>query len=417
MRPVTRIGADTVQPNAVLISTDAAFREQFRGLSTDGSSPMTLAAVISRPFTEISDVELGQLRSAAPALAIVDLGSEPEVGVRFVQFLMDAGIAPAVMAAGRDLSSNLVVRAVQAGAMEIVGKPVTHVELREALDRVWRKTGLRSASQETNQPARVTALIAAKGGAGTTSLATNLAIEIHRLTRSRLLLLDLDVELGETALLLGVDPRFSLADLVRNVHRADPALLASYIARHDTGIDLLAAKFQPADPDILSPDRLRQVLRFLKQQFQHVVMDTPKSVQPSSLTVLEEADEILLVTTPTLSAIRNVRRLLPLLKLALPDKTGPVIRLVVNRHSAGEMIPLQDISDALGCEIFHTLRNDFVAMNRATNEARPLVVGNPGSAYARDVRALAEKLTGVNTMEGQGRRGLKRWIDAWTAAR
>jgi pilus assembly protein CpaE len=73
----------------------------------------------------------------------------------------------------------------------------------------------------------------AKGGSGSTTVATNLAIHLHQLTGKKVLLVDLDLELGEIALFLGVQPRFNLVDLVRNFHRMDEELLASYIEQHE----------------------------------------------------------------------------------------------------------------------------------------------------------------------------------------
>jgi pilus assembly protein CpaE len=391
---------------AVVISTDAAFRDQVRGLASVQGSPIELVYAVDRPFTELGDAELGKLRQFHPGLVVVDLESDPHVGLRFVQFLVESGTVGAVMAAGRDLTSELLLKAVQAGVMEIVGKPTSHEELSAALQRVWKKTGRKSAAAVAPEPGQTIALFAAKGGVGTTSLATNLAIEIHRLTRAPTLLLDLDLELGETALLLGMEPQFSLVDLIRNIHRVDQGLLASYIERHDSGIELLAAPFQPADYETVSRDRVRQVVSFLKSHYQYVIMDTPKSFHPASIGVLEEADETLLITTATLPAIRNVSRSLNLVKQLATTRGRPPLRLIVNRHVPGELISPAEIAEAVGMEVFQTIHNDFQGLNRATNEARPLVVGSPGSQYSRDVRALAAKITGVAISETPRRRSL-----------
>jgi len=397
---------------AVLISTDSAFRDQFRALTAERGSPVELAAVVTKPFTEIADPELQELRGANAALAVVDLESDPQVGLKFVQFLVESGMVGAVMAAGRELTSDLLLRAVQAGVMEIVGKPATADDLREALERVWKKTGRKTSAATASAPGQAIALFAAKGGMGTTSLATNLAIEIHRLTRAKTLLLDLDLELGEAALLLGMEPRFSLIDLIRNVHRVDEGLLASYIEHHASGIDLLAAPFQPADYESVSRDRARQVVGFLKKKYQYVIMDTPKSFHPASIGVLEDADQTFLVTTATLPAVRNVGRSLPLLRELATSRGRPPLRLLVNRYVAGELISLKEIEGAVGIEVYHTLRNDFPGLTQATNEASPIVLSNPSSVYARDVRALAAKITGVAAAEAPRRKGLMGLVGA-----
>jgi pilus assembly protein CpaE len=365
-----------------------------RGVVSALRSPIEIAHVVDCAFTRIADPELTELRRANASLAIVDLESDPHIGLKFIQFLMESHIASAVMAAGRNLTSELLLRALQTGVMEIVQKPATGADLEAALERVNKKTGHRGENAKEGEPARALALFAAKGGMGTTSLAVNLAIEIHRLTRAKTLLLDLDLELGETALLLGADPQFSLVDLIRNMHRVDQNLLASYIEHHDSGIDLLAAPFQPADYETVSRDRVRQVVSFLKAQYDWVVMDTPKSFHPASIGVLEEADETLLIINPTLPSIRNMSRSLPLVNQLATSAGQRPLRLIVNRYGQDELISIPEIEDTVGVEVYHTIRNDFKSLMESTNEGRPIVLrGN--SNYARDVRVLAAKLTGV----------------------
>jgi pilus assembly protein CpaE len=391
---------------AALISTDSAFRDQVRAFLSEPGSPVELACTVDKPFTEIADPELSNLRRADPALAVVDLESDPHVGLKFVQYLVESGLVGTVMAAGRDLTSDLLLRAVQAGVTEILQKPATSDELKAALERVWKKTGRGAASTPKAGPGHAIALFAAKGGMGTTSVATNLAIEIHRLSRARTLLLDLDLELGETALLLGMEPQFSLVDLIRNLHRVDQGLLASYIERHESGIDLLAAPFQPADYETVSRDRVRQVVSFLKEQYDYIVMDTPKSFHPASIGVLEEADETLVITSATLPAIRNLSRSLPLVRQLAATRGRPPLRLVVNRYVAGELISLPEIADAVGLEVFQTLHNDFQGLLQSVNEGRPIVLSRSNSPFARDVRTLAAKITGVTVSDAPRRRGI-----------
>jgi pilus assembly protein CpaE len=400
-----KAASDTGPLRAVLISTDPAFRDQVRGVVSQLKSPIEMSCVIEVAFTRIADPELGELRRSDAQLAIVDLESDPHIGLKFIQFLMEARIATAVMAAGRNLTSDLLLRALQAGVMEIVQKPASAADLEGALDRINKKTGHKAGEGPDGKPAKAIALFAAKGGQGTTSLAVNLAIEIHRLTRQKVLLLDLDLELGETALLLGADPQFSLVDLIRNMHRVDQNLLASYIEHHTSGIDLLAAPFQPADYETVSRDRIRQVVSFLKAQYDWVVMDTPKSFHPASIGVLEEADETLLIINPTLPAIRNMSRSLPLVNQLASSSGQRPLRLIVNRYGADELISIAEIADTVGVEVYHTIRNDFKALMESTNEGRPIVLrGN--SHYAKDVRALAAKLTGVPAGESKSGIGL-----------
>jgi len=156
----------------------------------------------------------------------------------------------------------------------------------------------------------------------------------------------------------------------------------------------------------VSRDRVRQVVSFLKEQYDYIVMDTPKSFHPASIGVLEEADETLLVTSATLPAIRNLSRSLPLVRQLATSRGRPPLRLVVNRYVAGELISLPEIADAVGVEVYQTIHNDFQGLLQSVNEGKPLVLSRSTSPFARDVRTLAGKITGVAAGEAPRRRGL-----------
>jgi pilus assembly protein CpaE len=396
-----------------VISTDAEFRGRLRRVLDDPSIPAELALAIDCPFSAISDVELQEIRRAAPEVVVVDLEGGVQSGLSFIQELVDAGDAGAVLAAGRDLSQEVLLKALQAGVTEMLAKPMERDRALEALQRVLRKAGRIVKQEEEVEPGRVLALFGAKGGVGTTALATNLAVEIRRLTGARTLLLDLDVEQGETALLLGVDPQLSLLDLLRNYQPEVQGLLAACIDHHGrSGIDLLAGPVQPSalqqeDLDLLSGDAMREVLAFLRMHYDFIVIDRPKSFHPAFNCVLEEADEVYLVTTPDLQALRNIARSLPLLRRMSSNGGEREIRLVVNRYPAQPTISLREVADTVGLEVFHSLGADFFPLNESIHERTPAVLREK-SQFSRDVKTLAEKVT--RPVEDAPRKGLLQGI-------
>src|SRR5439155_1085689 len=141
-----------------------------------------------------------------------------------------------------------------------------------------------------------------------------LDFELHRLTGKKTLLVDLDLDLGETVLLLGVEPRFSLIDVARNFHRMDAGLLESFVERHESGIHLLSASDHADRAEVPAEDQIRTILHFVKQHYAYVVVDACTSLTPSALAAFAEADRILVVTTLDLPSLRNLQRCLPLLE-------------------------------------------------------------------------------------------------------
>jgi pilus assembly protein CpaE len=391
--------AESQSLTTVLISTESDFSDEFRGVVEGLGLPVQFVLEIPTPFTAIGEGELKGLRDAAPTLAVVDLESDPQVGLRFIQYLLESGSVPLVIGVGRDLPPELILKAMQVGVSELLTQPLSVSQVEAAIQRVWKKTG-RSMPEpgKPEEPGRVVALYGLKGGAGATAVATNLAVELHRQTGGSVLLLDLDLELGDVAHLLGMKSEFSLVDLARNLHRADAGLLASYVEEHESGIHVLAAPFQPTDLEAVSRDRLRQVIRFLKEQFDWVVMDTPGRFDPATLGGLEEADDIYIVVTPELSAVRNVVRSLPLLKQVLGPRRYADLRLVVNRFQPGGLISLKEIEETVGVQVAHSIRNDFEAVSGGINQGKP-AVSLGASVFAKGIQAFAGVVTGAHAPE------------------
>lgn len=403
-------------PTAAVISTDREVRERLRGFLREPEAGVRLAVEVELPFTDIADPELRELRAARPEIAFIDLQSDPHVGVKFAAFLVESGIARSLVAVGGDLSPEILLQAMRAGILEVLAHPLTREEVLGAVERVLRRTGRRPGRAERASPGTSICVFGVKGGTGSTTVSTNLAVEIHRLTRKKVLLLDLDLELGETALQLGMEPRFSVVDLVRNFHRVDADLLASYIETHHTGVDILAAPYRPADYEAVSAERVREIMRYLSSQYDYVVVDTPKTFNPASAGAFAEADLIFLVSTADVPAIRNLSRCLPLLSQLGGRQTRDRTRLVVNRYDPAQVITLEEIEKTVGMPVQWTLRNDYRSVMDSINEGTPAVTRS-GSSFGRDVRMMAASVTGVTPADMPRRRRLGALLTVWRNGR
>jgi pilus assembly protein CpaE len=389
---------------SALITTDAAFRGLVVQLLAGPDRALALGAEIGVPFAEIGEAQLRQLREVGPELVFLDVERDPEVGIKLAQFLSDRHPSRQFVATGPVLGPELLMAAMRAGITEYLPKPVTREALLAAVERMERKLGA-AAGAEARAPGTVLTFLGARGGSGTTTVATNLAIHLHQLTGKRTLLVDLDLELGEAALFLGVQPRFNLVDLVRNFHRMDAELLASYIERHPSGVDLLSAPYHPEKVESVGGDQIRSILQFLKLHYDYVVVDTPRSFTPATMAAIEQAEQIYLVGTVDLPSLRNVKRCLPLLERLTGDRVGDRVRLLVNRHdSSANEISVEEVERTLGLKVFWKLSNDYETVIRSINTGEPLILDARASALARDIRALGAEITGLGGA-GNGRRG------------
>ncbi len=387
-------------PSAV-ISADAEFREIVSDTLGALNRGIVVGIELTLPFDQLRADRIQELRQANPELLFLDLGDDTERGIRLAQHLSEANPKLVIIAAGASLAPEVLLSAMQAGVSEYLTKPVSPEALTAALDRVQRKLAA-PVDADAKASGEVFSFFSVKGGCGTTTVATNVAVELQQLTGKRTLLVDLDLELGSAAALLGMQPRFSFVDMVRNLHRMDGELMASYVERHESGVQLLAAPFNPERTETLPADSIRKLLQFLRQQYDYIVLDTQKTLSPVTAAALAEADWVFLVTAVDLPSLRNLKRFLPLLDRAT-GKSADKIRLVVNRYQPEGMIGLDKVESTAGIKVHRTLRDDVEPVLTSVNGGTPAVLEGK-SPFAQDVRALSMELARIDATTN-GRHG------------
>ncbi len=379
-----------------VISTDGAFRKIVEQAIRHPDAGTTLEIEFGVPFAAFGNAELKALKGASPEVVVLDLAEDPALGIKLAHFLAGSS-SPSykIIASGPTLEAELLLELMRGGITEFLPKPVAPEQVREAVHRL-AQGGQSAGAQQGATLGEIYAFFGAKGGSGATTLATNLAIVLHRLTKKKTLLVDLDVELGEASLLLGIQPRFNFVDLIQNFHRVDAGLLASYIERHDSGVHLLSAPFHPDRAQEVSADQIRRILQYLRQHYDYVVVDVSKSFTPATFAAFEQADRIFLTTTVDLPSLRNVQRALPLLQRVVHGKDR--INLLLNRFDKGGDVTTKEVERSLGLPVYATLSNDYEAVIRSVNTGKPVVL-NGTSAYSQDLNRLGSLITGVKAQQ------------------
>lgn len=386
-----------------LISGDTSLCEAVKLMLGNAEHGIGLSVEITAPFAEISDTQIEELRRVPLDLVVLDLEQDPATGIKLAEFLAELHPRCQVLAAGAELPPDLLLKGMRAGISEYLLKPVTPEALHAGIQRVMRRLGW-TPSAEARPAGRLFTLFSPKGGCGSTTVATNLACVLHRLTCKRTLLVDLDLEFGETALQLGVEPKFSVLDVLRNFHRMDAGLLGSFVERHESGVHLLSAPYHLDRGAVVAEDQIHITLRLLKEHYDYVVVDTSGSFVPSTLAAFAEADRIFAVTNLNLPSLRNLQRCLPFLEQTVGKAAKDRIQILVNRYTGDDVIALNDVQQALGIPVYRTLSNDYVAVSRAINSGKPVVL-NGKSKYARDLQALGTELVGVQRAARAARNG------------
>jgi pilus assembly protein CpaE len=300
----------------------------------------------------------------------------------------------------------------RAGAKEYLPEPLRPEDLAAALQRVKRHAS--GSSGSTKQGCQVFAVAGSTGGVGTSSLAVNLACALAADQNNSVVLLDLDMALGDADVFLDTIPEYTLADVAQNVERLDLTLLKKSLTKHSSGLHLLPRPMQLEDVRTITQDKLLRVLGLLKTSFTHIVIDISKSYTELDMLALRSADEVLMITQLDLPSLRNVVRLL--MTFDEDDELREKVKVVVNRvgYDSGQ-ISLKKARDTIGRSIFWQIPNDYRVMVEVRNNGVPLVQHAPKAAITLSIAQLADALCGkqdvveATASDGKGRRWLSLW--------
>jgi len=340
-----------------------------------GSTDRELEGVVRSCGAVPSLVPLTQLPALAQATSqpadvlVVDLrgqGSVPPALSAFRRQHATTGI----LIVAKTLDPDLILAAMRAGANEWVAEPITHAELDAAITRI-------TAHQTSPAVSQTLAFVGVKGGVGTTSLAVNVATVLSRIATSGALMIDLQVSRGDAALYLGVEPRFSVADALDNIHKLDDAFFRSLVVRGASRLDLLAAP-EAGGAARLDASRVRALLDFTSKQFEYVVVDVPRT-DPGALDALEVATSIVVVTTQELPAVRSAASMAARLRQRYSKDRVLVVMTRLDKESE---ISREDVERVLGAPVAFTFPSDYRTAMAALNKGKPVVLSNHSSLAA-----------------------------------
>jgi pilus assembly protein CpaE len=244
----------------------------------------------------------------------------------------------------------------------------------------------------------VTTVFSAKGGTGVTTVATNLAVAIQRATGGETLLVDLAPCLGTAAVAIGLQPRHTYLDVIKNFHRIDEELLRSFLEVHESGVYVLASPLAPEQALAPDQDELVSLIRLCKSNFKHVVIDAGSSLSDRLAGVLEESDERVLIMTPELPTLRNLKWALDLYGMTNGNSSPP--RLVLNQFQDGLGLSTRDVQQGLGYRVAAILEKDDLNVAQSINLGRPVVLLGK-SRLAKSIVNLGDQLVGAERPPGQ----------------
>jgi Flp pilus assembly CpaE family ATPase len=345
-----------------------------------GSAANGVGATLDHEPT-IAVIRLGEGDALSPspadvALHVLESSSAPDIA-EDVKRLRELADAPLILAAYGE-PNGIVETSLAVGAADVLVLPQPVETIMFAL----RKAARVAAATEAG---KVVTVFSPKGGSGKTVLATNLAVAAAR-SGQETLLVDLDLQFGDSALTLAVAPRATITDLAASAGDVDCDKLKVFVSRDPrTGVDVLPAPQRPEEADMIGQAELAAILSAARDAYDAVVIDTGPLFDAAVLAALDHSDQLLLVSNPEVTSLKNVR-----IGLETIDRLGfdrERVSLVANRLGAVGGVGHADIEQALDTKIAFELPDD-PEVPAAVNRALPVVVADEDSRFARAIAAL-----------------------------
>ncbi|MFF0264216.1 CpaE family protein [Kribbella sp. NPDC004536] len=235
---------------------------------------------------------------------------------------------------------------------------------------------------------RVITVFAAKGGCGKTTVATNLAVTLCALGTRRVCLVDLDLQFGDVACVLGLRAERGLCDAVRWAGALTTDQLPELMTPYRPNFDCLLAPTGPGEAAQIPHALVDELLRVLPEAYDYVVVDTPAQFDASVLAALDAADHQVLVATPERPSLKNLRLTLDILDLLYDASSRSV---VVNRSDSRNGLTVADVDQLLRSPITIQLPN-WTDVPASINRGEPITVGYPDHPVSQAIRELAASL-------------------------
>ncbi|HEX5469068.1 MAG TPA: AAA family ATPase [Gaiellaceae bacterium] len=308
--------------------------------------------------------------------------------------------APVILLASGEASA-LLEQALEADVSDVLLLPQMTENVVFAIRKASHAGRRVTAQSHGSRRGRIVTVFSPKGGTGKTVTATNLASTFAKYEAKNTLLLDLDLQFGDAAIMLGLEPEKTIYDLVVAPGELDSEKLAGYITRHGSGLDILPAPLRPEDAELVTEAKLARLLEVARESYDVIVVDTSPFFHGPMLATLDRTDELLLVCGLDVPTLKNVRLSLQTLELlAFPQNR---IRLVLNRANSKVGMKPGEVEGALEVKVRFELPSDGkvpLAVNRGT----PLVLADDKADFSRAMREMAKGLQPVETAKVQKRR-------------
>lgn len=284
-------------------------------------------------------------------------------------------------------STNTIIKALRLGAKEFLPKPV----LREDLVRVLSMLASISPENEVSQ-SKIITVYSNKGGIGKTTIAVNLAAELAKVTKDKVALVDLNLQLGDISTFLNLNPPFDVNYVIRRlIDKEENILIKGFEKYKDLSLYVLSDPSYIEQSESITTQQITTLFSALKKVFPYIVVDMSSNIDSISLKILDSSDWIMFTTIVNIPAIRNAQRCLNLFRSRKYPSNK--VKIVINRYMENDEIKIEDIENTLGESVYWKIPNNYFTIMEAINKGVSISEVNAESNIGNSFRDFAAKVS------------------------
>ncbi len=345
---------------------------------------------IKDSISEFFDHNLGieSAKKAQNCIVLLDISDLKEQALDIIKEIKAANKNAAIATLSNKTSTEVIIKVMRSGAKEFITKPLIKTDFIETLKNLLNDFN----NEEPSQSCKIISTFSNKGGIGKTSIAVNLAMELAQMSKEKVALIDLNLQLGDVATFLDMNPPFAMDYVANNIQNLDESELLKTLSQYkNSSLYVIADPLNIDKSQEITAQQIKNILDTLKKTFSYIVIDIGTNIDSKTITALDMSDLILLIAIVNLPAIRSTQRCMELFtKLGY---SSDKIKLVLNRYMENEEIKTSDIEEVVKQKVYWKIPNNYLTMMNAINKGVPVNSINSESNIGVNYKEFASKLS------------------------
>jgi pilus assembly protein CpaE len=339
-----------------------------------------------------------------PNVVLMDINMPDMDGIQATEVIVKEVPIAQIIIVSVNSDTDYLRRAMLAGARDFLSKPPSADELINTIRRLGEKSrqqeqimaaapiapaGPAAGARRPGQEGKVVTVYSPKGGAGTTTVAANLAIALHS-DETKVVIVDANLQFGDIGVFFNLKGKHSLVSLTSRADELEDDFVQSVLIAHNTGVKVILGPPTPEDADLVTPSTIKKVLEKLRESFAYVVVDTSSVLRDVEIALFDSSDRIILVASPDIPSLANVKKFFDLsVKLEYPPEKTILIMNKVDRRGG---ISPASVEETLKHPVKAQVLIDEKVVLSSINSGVPFITGPKNQAPVQGILDLAQRL-------------------------